>query len=86
MKQLSTYRRSEIQSFAHDKFFHVIFDESEMQIKRPEAVQPLPRTTPLKELRRYFETQLGRAKGEERSLLLEALKICEEKLQEAGAW
>ena len=86
MKQLSTYRRSEIQSFAYDKFFHLIFDESEMQIKRPESVQPLPRTTPLKELRRYFETQLEKAKGEERSLLLEALKICEEKLQEAGAW
>ena len=86
VKQLSTYRRSEIQSFAHNKFFNLVFDESEMQIRKPEAIQPLPRTTPLKELRRYFQKQLEKADEEEKGLLLEALKMCEQRLQEAGAW
>ncbi|MEM2865123.1 MAG: DNA repair exonuclease, partial [Candidatus Bathyarchaeia archaeon] len=86
VKQLSTYRRSEIQSFAYDKFFNLLFDEGEMEIRRPEAIQPLPRTTPLEEIRHYFQVQLEKEDGEERSLLLEALEMCEQKLQEAGAW
>ena len=86
VKHLATYRRSEILSFAYNRFFALVLDESEMQIQRAEPIRPLPRTTPLKELRRYFQTQMEKAGEEEKAMLLEALELCERKLQEAGAW
>jgi exonuclease SbcD len=86
VKQLATYRRSDILSFAHNKFFALIPNEKEINIKTVGLVEPLPRTTPLQEIRRYFHQRIEKAEKEEEQLLLEALKLCEKRLEEAGAW
>ena len=57
-----------------------------MRIETGEAIEPLPRTTPLQEVRRYFQEQMKKAEDEEKKLLNEALNLCEKRLQEAGAW
>jgi exonuclease SbcD len=85
-EQLSQYRRAELILHAEAKFFHLVIDESELEIESPEPVQALPRTTPLEELRRQFTTAIESATGEEREILQEALRICQAKLEEAGAW
>ena len=86
VKQLVTYRRPDILSFAQDKFFALIPDERTMRIETGEAIEPLPRTTPLQEVRRYFQEQMKQAENEEKTLLTEALNLSEKRLQEAGAW
>ncbi len=85
-KQLATYRRSEILAFTQDRFFAFFPDEREMEIKTAGPVEPLPRTTPMEEMRRYFQERLRRAEEEEKPMILEALQLCERRLQEAGAW
>ena len=86
VKQLTTYRRSDVLSFARDRFFALIPIEKEMEIKTAGIVEPLPRTTPLQEVRRYFQQRVKRAGKKEKQLLLEALRLCERLLEEAGAW
>jgi hypothetical protein len=85
-EQLSKYRRSELILYAEDKFFHLTVDESELEIEFPETIPALPRTTPLEELRRYFTSAIESAAGEEKAILEEAMRICQAKLEEAGAW
>ncbi|MEM2936411.1 MAG: DNA repair exonuclease [Candidatus Bathyarchaeia archaeon] len=86
VKQLATYRRSEILALAQDRFFALFPDEREMEIETAGPVEPLPRTTPMEEVRRYFQERLKGAGEEEKPLILEALQLCERRLQEAGAW
>ena len=86
VKQLATYRRSDILSFAQDRFFSLIPDEKTLRIETGAAIEPLPRTTPLQEIRRYFQQQIEQADDEEKTGLHEALNLCEKRLQEAGAW
>lgn len=85
-EQLSKYRRAELIMHGEAKFFHLTVDESELEIESPEPVHALPRTTPLEELRRHFTTAIESAAGEEKEILEEALRICQAKLEEAGAW
>jgi exonuclease SbcD len=86
VKQLSTYKRSDMISFAQGKFFTIVPNEEELEIEAS-RLAPLPRTTPLEELRRYFKQQIEKAKEEgEKRVLVEALNICEKRLQEEGAW
>jgi exonuclease SbcD len=86
IEQLSKYRRSELILHSEGKFFHLSVDESELEIESPEPIQALPRTTPLEELRRHFAGAIESAVGEEKEILEEALRICQAKLEEAGAW
>lgn len=86
VEQLSTYRRSELLTYAQNKFFHLSIDEGELQIQSPEPLQALPRSTPLEELRRYFMSAMEQASEEEKEVHREALKLSETKLREAGAW
>ena len=84
--RLATYRRPQILSFAQGKFFHCAIEE-DFAIEAPEPIEALARTTPLTELRRYFENLVSSAQEEgERQILREALQLSESKLQEAGAW
>lgn len=84
--RLATYRRPQILSFAQGKFFHCTIEE-EFTIEAPEPIEALARTTPLTELRRYFESLVSSAEEEsERQILREALQLSESKLREAGAW
>jgi exonuclease SbcD len=86
-KQLSTYRRSDILSSTQGKFFTVIPDEDGLEIVASKMITALPRTTPLEELRRYFKEQMEKVTGDEdKKILVEALRLCEKRLQEAGAW
>lgn len=85
-EQLAGYRRSELLPHAEGKFFHLIIDESGLEIESPEQIAALPRTTPLEELRRYFTSALANADGGEKEILEEAFKLCQAKLEEAGAW
>lgn len=86
VKQLSTYRRSEILTFTQDRFFTLFPDERGMEIETVGPVEPLPRTTPMEEVRRYFQERLKGAEEEEKLKIWEALQVCERRLQEAGAW
>ena len=85
-ERLSKYRRSELILQNEGKFFHLSIDESELEIESPEPIQALPRTTPLEELRRHFTAAIESSTGEEREILEEALRLCQAKLEEAGAW
>ena len=85
-EQLAGYRRSDLLLHAEGKFFHLLIDENELEMESPEAVVALPRTTPLEELRRHFLVNISNASGEDRAILEEALKLCQAKLEEAGAW
>jgi DNA repair exonuclease SbcCD nuclease subunit len=85
-EQLSKYRRSELILYAEGRFFHLTVDESELEIEFPATIPALPRTTPLEELRRYFTSAITLARAEEKEILEEALRICQAKLEEAGAW
>lgn len=86
VKRLSTYRRSDVLSFAEKLFFSLIIDESRLKIEDLGVLEPLPQTTPLKQLAFYFQKRMEKAENAEKDLLLEALRVCEEKLQESGGW
>jgi DNA repair exonuclease SbcCD nuclease subunit len=83
---LASYRRPEILSFCQGKAFHCFVDEGDLEIISPEAPEPLPRTTPLRELERHFRRLIEGAGPDERPILEEALELSRSKLQEAGAW
>jgi len=85
-ERLSKYRRSELILQNEGKFFHLAVDESELEIESPEPIQAMPRTTPLEELRRHFTAAIESSTGEEKEILEEALRLCQAKLEEAGAW
>ena len=86
LKLLETYKRPALLSQFQDKYFAVEFDEREMAIEAYEPVEALPRTTPLEELKRYFDSIMARASEQERVELQEAFQKSIAMLQEAGAW
>jgi len=86
LKLLETYKRPALLSQFQEKFFALEFDESEMEIEAYEPVEALPRTTPLEELKRYFESVMAKASEKERMELQEAFQKSVSMLQEAGAW
>jgi len=86
LKLLETYKRPALLSQFQDKYFAVEFDEREMVIEAYEPVEALPRTTPLEELKRYFESIMAKASEQEKTELLEAFQKSIAMLLEAGAW
>lgn len=84
--RLTSYRRPDVLSFAQGKFFFCSVEE-DFEIQAPEPIEALARTTPLAEIRRYFETLIVSSEDpEKKKILREALHLSETKLQEAGAW
>jgi len=86
LKLLETYKRPALLSQFQDKYFAVEFDEREMAIEAYEPVEALPRTTPLEELKRHFESIMAKASEQERMELQDAFQKSIAMLQEAGAW
>jgi len=84
LDQLSTYKRSALQSYCQEHFFHTEFDEDGLNVLTSEAIESLPRTTPLEELGRSFQSLLSNVKEEERPLVHEAWKATVARLQEEG--
>ncbi|HEX4922236.1 MAG TPA: DNA repair exonuclease [Candidatus Bathyarchaeia archaeon] len=84
LEQLSTYKRSTLLAFCEGRFFHVEFDENDLNALTAEPLESLPRNTPLEELNRTFEMLLSKAKVEERPLVHEAWKGTIAKLQGEG--
>jgi len=84
LDQLSTYKRSALQSYCQERFFHTEFDEDGLNVLTTEAIESLPRTTPLEELGRSFQSLLSNVKEEERLLVHEAWKATVARLQEEG--
>ena len=84
LDQLSTYKRSALQSYCQERFFHTEFDEDGLNVLTTEAIESLPRTTPLEELGRSFQSLLSNVKEEERQLVHEAWKATVARLQEEG--
>src|SRR5207244_13201009 len=73
-----------LQSYCQDRFFHTEFDEDGLNVLTSEAIESLPRTTPLEELSRSFQALLSSVKEEERPLVHEAWKATIARLQEEG--
>src|SRR6059036_1009889 len=84
LEQLSTYKRSALQSFTEDKFFHAEFDEEGLNLLTQAPLESLPRTTPLQEIDRTFQGLLEKAQETEKPLVHEAWKNTVAKLQENG--
>ncbi len=84
LEQLSTYKRSVLQAYGEDKFFHAEFDENELNVLTQTPLESLPRTTPLQELDRTFQNLLAQARDDEKPLVQEAWKMTTAKLQEEG--
>src|SRR5713226_2556001 len=84
LDQLSTYKRSSLYTYAEDKFFHIEFDEEQLNVLTMVPLESLPKTTPLQELDRTFQNLLEKAGDQERPLVQEAWKLTVAKLQEEG--
>ncbi|HZY47981.1 MAG TPA: metallophosphoesterase [Candidatus Bathyarchaeia archaeon] len=84
LEQLSTYKRSALYTFAEDKFFHIEFDEEQLNVLTIAPLESLPKTTPLQELDRTFQSLLAQANDQQRPLVHEAWKLTVAKLQEEG--
>src|SRR5216683_160245 len=84
LDQLSTYKRSALQSYCQERFFHTEFDEDGLNVLTTEALESMPRTTPLEELDRAFQALLANVKEEERPIVHEAWKATVARLQEEG--
>src|SRR5439155_1040340 len=75
LDQLSTYKRSALYTYAQDKFFHIEFDEEQLNVLTMVPLESLPKTTPLQELDRTFQNLLEKAGDQERPLVQEAWKL-----------
>jgi len=84
LDQLSTYKRSALYTYAQNKFFHIEFDEEQLNVLTMVPLESLPKTTPLQELDRTFKNLLEKAGDQERPLVQEAWKLTITKLQEEG--
>ena len=84
LEQLGTYKRSTLLSYCQDRFFHVEFDEQNLNVLSMDPIESLPRTTPLQELDRTFQNLLSNVKQDERPVVHEAWKGTIAKLQEEG--
>ena len=84
LEQLSTYKRSTLQSYCQDHFFHVEFDEEGLNVLSMEPLESLPKSSPLEELNRTFQNLLTNSKEDEKPLVQEAWKGTVARLQEEG--
>lgn len=84
LDQLSTYKRSALYTFSQDKFFHVEFDENQLNVLTMVPLESLPKTTPLQELDRTFQNLLTKSSDQDRPLVQEAWTLTVSKLQEEG--
>jgi DNA repair protein SbcD/Mre11 len=84
LEQLSTYKRSTLQTYTEDKFFHAEFNEDQLALTTQTPLEPLPKTTPLQEIDRTFQDILARAPDQDKPLVQEAWKSTLAKLQEEG--
>ncbi len=84
LEQLSTYKRSALLAYCQDRFFHVEFDEDGLNVLTAEPLESFPRTTPLEELNRTFQSLLSNVKDVDRPLVQEAWKGTVARLQEEG--
>ena len=84
LNQLSTYKRSALYTYAEGKFFHIEFDEEQLNVLNMIPLESLPKTTPLQELDRTFQNLLTKAGDQDRPLVQEAWKLTVAKLQEEG--
>jgi hypothetical protein len=57
-----------------------------MHIDIGQPLKTLPRTSPLEELKRYFNEEIKKASLENKEYLREALKKTTKILEEEGAW
>src|SRR5438094_9387359 len=74
LDQLSTYKRSALQSYCQQRLFHTEFHEDGLNVLTSKAIESLPRTTPLEELGRSLEYLVSNVSEEERPLAHEAWK------------
>jgi DNA repair exonuclease SbcCD nuclease subunit len=84
LNQLSSYKRSALYTYAEDKFFHIEFDEEQLNVLTMVPLESLPKTTPLQELDRTFQNLLTKAGDQDRPIVQEAWKLAVAKLQEEG--
>ena len=84
LEQLSTYKRSALIAYCQDRFFHVEFDEDGLNLLTMAPLESLPRTSPVEELDRTFQSLLAKVKEEERPLVQEAWKGTVARLREEG--
>ncbi|MBO0887764.1 metallophosphoesterase [Candidatus Bathyarchaeota archaeon] len=84
LEQLSTYKRSALQSFCQDRFFHVEFDEEGLNVLSMQPLESLPKSSPIEELNRTFQSLLSNSKELERPLVQEAWKSTVARLREEG--
>jgi DNA repair exonuclease SbcCD nuclease subunit len=84
LDQLSTYKRASLLAYSQDKFFHVDFDEDGLNVLTMIPLESLPKTTPLEEIDRTFQTLLEKATEQERPIVQDAWKLVLAKLQEEG--
>ncbi len=84
LEQLSTYKRSNLLSFTNDRFFYTEFDEEALNLETQTPLAALPKTTPLQELDRTFQSFLSNAKEDQKPIVHEAWKLTSAKLQDQG--
>jgi len=84
LEQLSTYKRSALYTYAQDKFFHIEFDDEQLNVQTMVPLESLPKTTPLQELDRTFQNLLAKTVEKEKPLVHEAWRLTIAKLQEEG--
>jgi len=85
VEHLTSYKRPVLQAFGAENFFHVVIEER-WELQQDKPISALPRTTPLQELERYFDAEIGKATPDRKEELKEALETARELLKELGAW
>ena len=83
---LRTYRRDLIIAYMLERCLAVKLDEENVSYAGVQHEIEVQLETPIRQLERYAEKLLKKAKGEERELLEKALKYGKRALMEAGAW
>lgn len=85
VKQLATYQRPEVVQKCNNLFFFIEPDESLLEITGIGPMVALSKTTPLEELKRFFDERKEKTKNKEaKQLLTEAYELCIRKLEAEG--
>jgi len=85
VKQLSTYQRPEVIQKCNNLFFFIESDEALLEIKGIGPTVALAKTTPLDELKRFFDEKKEKAKSKnDKEIITEAYELCLRKLEEEG--
>ncbi|RLI31078.1 hypothetical protein DRO48_01795, partial [Candidatus Bathyarchaeota archaeon] len=83
---LRTYRRDLIIAYMLERCLAVKLDEENVSYAGVQHEIEVQLETPIRQLERYAEKLLKKAKGEEKELLEKALEYGKKALMEAGAW